>query len=97
MKALLDAGGVLAGFSHAKTAKGVDVPDDCDLEPGKYVWDGKCFNPILAQFNSDGPAPDFSAAVIKALACIRDGSQFPPDVLSWLSAEEKALKLAGRW
>ena len=97
MKALLDAGGVLAGFSHAENADGIDVPDDCDLEPGEYVWDGRAFNPILAAFNSAGPAPDFAAAVVKALACVRDGTPLPPVILTWLAAEEKALKLAGRW
>jgi hypothetical protein len=98
MIAILDASGVLAGFSHDQTADGVKVPDDCDLAPGKYVWSNGAFHPVLSAFNPNGPAPSFEAAVIKALASLRDsGSAFPPDVAAWLSSEEKTLKSVGRW
>lgn len=96
MKALVDKDGTLTGFT-SEDVDGIDVPDDCDLEPLKYTWDGRSFNPIMSEFNSLGPAPDFKDAVIKMLCSLHNGKNPPKAVLAWLQSEEKALKLAGKW
>jgi len=99
MKAVIDGDGVLIDFSDSDDTNGIDVPDDCDLDIGKYVWDGTSFNPIMSKFNENGPAPDFFKAVLKSLVVIRDSGciKFPNDVLAWMYSEEKTLKSLGKW
>jgi|TARA_Y100000310_G_scaffold87397_1_gene84228 hypothetical protein len=39
--AKLDRNKVLTGFTRKPGVKGIEVPEDCDLDPGKYFWDVK--------------------------------------------------------
>jgi len=68
--ARLASDGTLLGFSKAKIAGAPEVPENCDLAPGRYVW-----NPAERRFDPRGRAvkPDQTAAALdlmmpKALA-----------------------------
>ena len=48
-RALLDQNGVYQGLELVRgqaRATDVIVPGDCDLEPGRYRWDGSTFLPL---------------------------------------------------
>ncbi|KKK52485.1 hypothetical protein LCGC14_3104440, partial [marine sediment metagenome] len=54
--AIIDEDGVLTGFRPAEENEilldrndVVEVPEGCDLEPGRYRWDGARFMPIILQ------------------------------------------------
>ena len=55
-KAVLDDDDVLVRYESHDYPEGVDVPIECDLELGRYRWDGQKFNPLpkdRTQFTSE--------------------------------------------
>lgn len=99
-RAMLDTDMIFRGITNAPDATGPEVPEDCDLEPGKYVWDvnGGKFHPVMAEFVPGGPAPDFQQWVVEIAIALRDQGmvKFSPRILDRLKAEEATLKQTGR-
>lgn len=96
MKAILDVSKVLIGFSSDHESSGIDVPDDCDLIPHKYIYDGEKFHPIIPHFTGDTPSPDFQSAMVMLSCAMRDRTPLPAPFLSWLKSEETALRQTGK-
>ena len=81
--AILDENGILTGYAQVEQPSVADcvVPDDCDLEPGKYRWNGNTFVPIATARKADPTL----AAIATALAALRDGTPIPPAVNEWIN------------
>lgn len=102
--ALLDDFGVLQGYDHARRSMGapagsVEVPDDCDLAPGRYRWDQKIgrFHP-LPPANSLTPdiAPDALRAIWAGFKALHEnGTPLPVQTLDWLAAYGKTIDAKG--
>jgi len=86
MWAVINAAGVLTGFSQSDQSSGIEVPDDCDLTPGRYRWDDamRAFIPITAQQDSIKQEPDAIRAIYLGFSAIRDGKPLPQATLDWL-------------
>src|SRR5690242_3533708 len=96
--ALLDKQGVLKGFDETGTATGIPVEPNCDLQPGKYRWEGetRTFVPDMQAFKGRSiVSPDAISAIALALIAIRDGKPLPDYTLAWLSAWEKSFDAKG--
>lgn len=109
--AIIDEGGVLTGFRPAeeneiRTERDdvVEVPEDCDLEPGRYRWDGARFMPIILKAPaSDEPEPHALRAIAKGFIAIRDQKansdiwmvELPAETLEWLSFYERTIDSKG--
>jgi len=61
----------------------VDITE-CDLEPGKYVWDGEAFQPIKSRNNAIALAVDAIDASIKVLQ--KQDQDIPLEVLIWIKS-----------
>ena len=98
--AVLDASGMLTDFQKidkdSVTKDSVVVPDNCDLKPNRYRWNGETFLPVLPtaaeNIKSD---PDALKIIARALIALRDGKKFPSDVLDWLANFETSLDNQG--
>ena len=105
--AILDRDGVIAAFENvsaqrwgAPEAGEVPVPDGCDLEPGRYRWDGTRFSPVNVDvFGMNGPRAslalaegmaflvDFVPAVVATMKALDAHPQMtlPPKAADWLA------------
>lgn len=92
--AVLGAKGVLAGYerglpdNYEAKAGEIAVPDDCDLLPGKYLWNGTAFIPLPRSGSTD------QAKEINVLRAIFRGFQaiegrfpgtLPTETKDWLN------------
>jgi hypothetical protein len=94
-KALIDANGVLIGYERT-FEDGIEVPDECDLAPGRYKWNGTSFVPILEAFTkTEVDAPDTVTAIAVALKAMRDGKPMPGITLKWLEEFDKTIDAQG--
>lgn len=102
--ALLDAAGVLTGFCAVPdeewiTDSGqVAVPDDCDLERGRYAWDGQAFHPIAPRdpVSDQPPVAALRAIWLGFKAVAEAGVTLPPDTLAWMDQFGRTLDAKGR-
>lgn len=86
--AVLSAEGTLQRFSREPVSPCVQVPYDCDLEPGKYQFVDGAFQPIRSKF-PDAPAPkvfDTDKAVALALAAIGQTIELPEYTRQWIAS-----------
>ncbi len=94
-RAVIDKSGIYRG--HKALARGakpkagdVMVPDDCDLGPGKYRWDGRTFQPIV------GVAPDLATAICEGFRAVEaQGTALPDATTAWLRWWEKRIAAKG--
>ena len=94
-KAVLDANGVLIGYERT-SGPGVEVPEDCDLIPGKYRWAGAGFVPIMEAFDkNEVSSPSTLAAIAMGLKAVRDGKPLPGVTLKWLDDFDKTIDAQG--
>lgn len=94
-RALLAQDGTLTGFAAPTGAPGeVLVPDNCDLMPKKYRWDGKAFWPIRPDPHAVLQQHDTLVAVARGFAAVRDSGAvtLPEQTLAWLSAVETTFE-----
>jgi hypothetical protein len=95
--AVIDAAKVYRGMKNDNDT----IPDgwtwlegikSCDLEPGKYKWDGKSFIPIGHGFGKPekGRIPD-DYAVFLGLKALINGEPIPPEVTEWLDWYESNI------
>jgi hypothetical protein len=86
MYAVLNQAGVLTGFSEFDKSSGIEVPDDCDLVPGRYKWDQGlgAFIPLATGQDRVLDEPDAMRAIYLGFCAIRDGQQLPKETLAWL-------------
>jgi len=100
--AILDAAGVLQGFEKVpkkkwKPAAGrVPVPDDCDLAPGRYRWDGEqgTFVPLAPKGSGDATTvdvPSIHAIALGFASLHNQGLVLHVEALAWLRAYERSL------
>lgn len=89
--AVLDTNGVLLSFTESEVAGAIAVPHDCDLQPGKYQWDGQAFTPVMSMFRKDAPAgdPDSKIAIALALRAIGRQIPLPAYTKSWLAGFDR--------
>lgn len=102
--AQLDANGVLTGFVRlGDGAPGADAPDrvevplDCDLQPGRYRWNAaeRRFDPISMEPAERLQGLDAVRAIALALVAIRDGKELPQYTLDWLDWYERSFDFKG--
>lgn len=97
-RAILNDANVLVGYGEPTGEPGeVLVPDDCDLIPGRYQWDGRAFMPVLPTAEQILNQPNTLRAVAKGFAAIRDSGvvTLPDETLDWLSAYENSFDARG--
>jgi hypothetical protein len=92
--ALLDSKFVFKGLERTHEAEPdsqhrINVPDDCDLIPGKYLWshERQCFVPVsdpLEREKARGQI-DFVKAVYRALDAIDKGAALPKITKDWMA------------
>lgn len=105
--AILNRDGVLVAYEivstdrHANPPPGeVAVPEDCDLEPDRYRWDGQRFAPVAMDlFGQNGPKSSqamaegmaflvaFVPAVVATMKALDDhpAITLPPVAADWLA------------
>lgn len=96
--AILDNDGVLVDYRQCKkaehkTKKGqVAVPDDCDLQIGRYRWTGEEFLPIHQQMTGE-PSPTAVHAIALGFAELHNKRivDLPGPTLLWLRDYEKSF------
>lgn len=106
--AILDAGGVLTGYgSYHRSdipAGCIEVPDECDLQPGKYSYStASCaFWPIMDETpvaTTAGPVAgdfDFIRAIWKGFVSLRAaGHEFPAETLAWMDQYGRSFDAKG--
>ena len=63
----------------------VELPDGCDLPPGKYKWEGRTFIPITDSLRIKINHPDaLNAIAIGFISLQQDGILLPDETLEWL-------------
>jgi hypothetical protein len=87
--AILDSNGVYHGIEeiHPDNMQShhVELPDGCDLPPGKYRWDGSTFRPITDPERIKISNPDaFNAIAIGFIALHQQGIKLPEETEEWL-------------
>lgn len=93
--AVLDEDGFFRGVTEVPAkADGIEVPADCDLEPGRYRWDGASFvpvRPLRSASIQDSPAAD---AALRGLieGCRKAGVILPPQTLAWARWFDKTME-----
>jgi hypothetical protein len=97
--ARLDKNQVLVGFTEAgpKTWKTrgyqVAVPDGCDLEPGRYRWDGATFVALPPAGGQDAlEEPDAVRAIALGFAKISETVELPQETLDWLDHYDTSIE-----
>lgn len=97
--AILDKDGVLKGFAARQAKKGeVDVPDACDLVPGRYVHRDGAFWPLPPKAKKrDELDPDAMRAIWKGFAALRLQGvvDFPAETIDWIDAYGRTLDAKG--
>jgi hypothetical protein len=59
--------------------------DEIDNAPGRFVWDGETFMPVLAGMKQIGAVPSAEGALFHFLkAQQRAGARIPPATLKWM-------------
>ncbi len=100
--AILNEDGVLTGFEDVEKANSdsgrVCVPSECDLQPGRYRWDGETFVPV-SPGAANATTDDQYMAIAVAL-CFRALEEqknlvLPGDTLRWLQWYENSIDNAG--
>lgn len=107
--AILDAAGTLTEFIECDLAGGtppanyVQVPDDCDLVPGRYRW-GKsaggheAFYPIIeGAAENVKKEPDAIRAIFKGFRSLQRAGvvAFEAETVEWLAAYAKTIDAQG--
>lgn len=93
-KAIIDRFGILMRYERTND-EGIPVPEDCDLVPGKYRWDGERFIPIMQAFGKQTiDNPSTVAAIAEGFIAIRDRKPLPISTLEWLAAYERSFDAA---
>lgn len=96
LKAVLDDKNVHIGFSRDPEVKGIVVPEHCDLEPGKHIYDEhhKQFLPIIAPRAKDkpiGPPDALTAIALGFIAVRKAGIPLPIETIAWLDSLTKPI------
>lgn len=99
-RAILDPDGVYRGhepFTGKLGPGDAEVPDDCDLEEGRYRWNGKTFLPIASPEPEDMVNELHTLAAIAAgFMAIRDaGTPLPAITDRWLDWYVKTFDAKG--
>lgn len=103
--AMLDDHGILTGFSEGTPGLDrIEVPDNCDLEVGRYRWNcaAKRFDPLprldpWLAMPEETPEPDTLRAIARGFMAIRDNGlvALPPETLDWLDRYGRSIDNAG--
>ena len=95
--AQVDENGVLLGYSDKEGAKGIPVPHNCDLVPGKYYWNGKkTWLPVDDPRKMDAPAPNVMRAIALGFRAVQEsGVKLPDETVDWLDFFEKSVDNIG--
>ena len=95
--AVIDAAKIYRGMkgANASLPEGwarVDSIISCDLEPGKYKWNGNAFIPLGHGFGKPqaGRVPD-DYAVFLAIKSMINGEPIPTEVSEWADWYEKTI------
>lgn len=76
---------VLIEYTKEKGAKGIKVPDNCDLALNRYFWDSNRFVPLPTKTpEAINMADDAVYCIASALQAIREGKDLPDHTLMWL-------------
>lgn len=93
--ATLNENGVLTGYETIPgepTIHQIPVPEDCDLTPGKYRWDGQTFVPVLPIEGSvDAPLSTIHAIAHGFAALYNQGNDLHPLTVKWLRDYVKSV------
>ena len=62
----------------------VVVPEDCDLRPGHYWWDGEKFMPLAREAKRDAPeAPALDRALFEMINNTPDAPAYCKELAAW--------------
>lgn len=97
--ALVDASGVLTGFTHQHQAEqsdgiGIPVPADCDLVPGRYRWNAERtrFDPINLPPDGDRTGETIAIALALRALATAFSVQLPAASEAWVAATERRAR-----
>lgn len=96
MWALLNGDKVLIGFSNFDDSSGVEVPEDCDLKPNKYKWNGEAFIPLGFGQDAIAEQPDVMGAIVDALEEIQKTIPLPKRSADFLTFYKTSIDAAGK-
>lgn len=98
--ALIDGNGVYRGVVadgepiESGHVRGVEIDQDCDLNPGQYAWDAKLltFVPLKKEQSAVSFTPDDTTAIAMCFKSLADaGHTFSPDLSAWINAKLSAV------
>lgn len=92
--AILDETKLLVGYDKDLNTENIPkeaviVPENCDLKPGAYRWDGKAFWPVgggdkILKEKLEKKIPEYFYLLLSHLET--QGVSMPPDLHEWIGA-----------